>query len=419
MTTDTVSALRDRARQTLDTYQRDLGTPREGASKARYEDARDELDIAVKARDHQLDALLNGSPSNDFRNPLDAGPVSSKTAPGSELNGIWPTFADLVKDLRSAAIARKGAPAAFKELSSGTDAAGGYLVPSEHLAQLMRLSVEREVVRPRAFVVPATSDQLLVPRIDETTRAAGAVHGAVDAVWTAEGATISEADPTFGELPMTINKLALRTVVPNELMDDSNPALATILPRLFSDAVRFALDSAFLTGNGVGRPLGAFHAVNGAMVTVQRAVASQIAWGDIEGMYERLLPESTSTAVWIANQSVIPQLFSMVVGNAPIFVQAGAATAPPTLLGLPLIFSEHMSALGTAGDLVLVDLQKYVIADRAQLNIRVSEHEKFSEDKTVIRGTLRIDGRPWMASALTPANGGSTVSAYIRLGDPA
>ncbi len=47
-----------------------------------------------------------------------------------------------------------------------------------------------------------------------------------------------------------------------------------------------------------------------------------------------------------------------------------------------------MSALGTAGDLVLV------IADRMAMSIRVSEHEKFSEDKTVIRGVLRLDGRP-------------------------
>lgn len=371
---------------------------------------------AARANEGQYNTMTSIA---DIRSMKDAGITAQaklleQHAPGKNLDGQWPSLAAWLSDITPAAF-RRGTPKAALEL--GTDSEGGYLSPYEHYGQIMRLAVEQSIVRRFATVLPATSDALSIPRIEETTRSGGAVFGGMTATWTPEASTIAEADPVFGEIPMTIKKLALRTIFSSELMNDSKPALAVLLPRLFADAVSFAEDAAFLYGAGGSEPYGVLHSTNPALISVSRAGGNAIVWADVLKMWARLLPASRNRAVWIASHETIPELYDLVAGSGqhPVFVQTASETAPPSLLGRPLFFSEHAGQLGAAGDLNLVDLSYYVIADRQSLSVKVSEHERFSTDQHVIRGIVRVDGRPWVQSALTPANGGDTVSPYVRL----
>jgi hypothetical protein len=45
----------------------------------------------------------------------------------------------------------------------------------------------------------------------------------------------------------------------------------------------------------------------------------------------------------------------------------------------------------------------------------MSEHFKFSSDKVAFRITERVDGRPWIQSAITPHNGGNSLSPFVQL----
>jgi hypothetical protein len=47
--------------------------------------------------------------------------------------------------------------------------------------------------------------------------------------------------------------------------------------------------------------------------------------------------------------------------------------------------------------------------------VSASEHYKFGNDKTAYRIIERVDGRPWIQSAITPANSGSTLSPFVQL----
>jgi hypothetical protein len=40
---------------------------------------------------------------------------------------------------------------------------------------------------------------------------------------------------------------------------------------------------------------------------------------------------------------------------------------------------------------------------------------RFGNDQTAFRLIQRVDGRPWIQSAITPANGGSTLSPFVEL----
>jgi hypothetical protein len=44
-----------------------------------------------------------------------------------------------------------------------------------------------------------------------------------------------------------------------------------------------------------------------------------------------------------------------------------------------------------------------------------SEQYKFQNDKTAFRVIERLDGRPWIQSAITPHNNGPTLTPFVQL----
>jgi HK97 family phage major capsid protein len=87
-----------------------------------------------------------------------------------------------------------------------------------------------------------------------------------------------------------------------------------------------------------------------------------------------------------------------------------------TILGRPVIFTEKTSALGTTGDINFVDLSYYLIGDRQQVRVDSSEHFLFQNNQVAYRLIERVDGRPWLQSALTPHNGSSnTLSPFVQI----
>ena len=62
-----------------------------------------------------------------------------------------------------------------------------------------------------------------------------------------------------------------------------------------------------------------------------------------------------------------------------------------------------------------VDLSYYLIGDRQTMQAATSTDYKFANDKVAFRITERVDGRAWLRSAITPKNGGNTLSAFVNL----
>jgi HK97 family phage major capsid protein len=136
-------------------------------------------------------------------------------------------------------------------------------------------------------------------------------------------------------------------------------------------------------------------------------------------MYSRMLPQSRGNAIWIAHPDVMPQIVALSraigTGGSAVMMSNMAGSAPASLYGRPLILSEKCQTLGTAGDIFFVDLSYYVVADRQSLSMASSPHVRFQNDETVWRFTSRLDGRPWLESALTPRNGSNTISPFVNL----
>jgi len=306
---------------------------------------------------------------------------------------------------------------------SGVPADGGLLIPETLRAELLAVAMETAVVRPRARVIPMDSPRVPFPILDITDNSAN-VFGGVQAYWTEEAAEYTATSPKFGRVVLDAKKLTARADVPDELVQDSILALNAWIATSYPQAVAWYEDIAYIRGTGVGEPLGWNGSGNSALVTVAKEVgqpANSIVWENIVKMYARMFPASHSSAVWIGNPNAFPELATMALsvgtGGSAIWLGNGQDGPPATILGRPLILSEKMETLGTAGDLAYVDLGYYLIGDRMAMTMAASEHAKFTSDQTVIKTTLRVDGAPAVKSSVIPNKGGSgsALSPFIRL----
>lgn len=359
--------------------------------------------------------------------------VYNKRAPGVALDGKFSDSADFFQSIWHHAEGLPNADDLSKNraelqriknsFSSTVPADGGFLIPEELRSEILSNSLETSIVRPRARVVPMSSLTLPFPAVDETSHASS-VFGGIVAYWTEEGATATESQAAFTTIKLEAKKLVIYCEAPNELVADA-PAFQMFLDEMLPEATAYFEDDAFLTGGGVGEPLGVLN--GSAVVSVTETTSNLIDWPDIVSMYSRVLPQSMGRGVWIAAPDTFPQLATMTVnvqnvagtenvGGSAIWLQNGVVGPPVTILGRPVIFSEKVPALGTTGALSFIDFGFYLIGDRQAMQASSSAHVKFASDKTAYKIVERVDGRPWLNSALTPRNGSSaTLSPFVTL----
>jgi len=327
-------------------------------------------------------------------------------------NGGFKTFGEFLRTIKfSPEDARL--KLGFNERNDG---AGGFTVPEEYLNKLLGDALEQSVVRAAgATVIPMTSDTLNIPKIvDSTHSAAASVFGGVIAYWLEESGEKTATQAAFGNVKLIAKKLTGYTYASDELLADNAIGLEGLIGRMFSQALAWYEDYAFLRGSGVGQPLGILN--SGALLTINRSAASTIALADLANMWARLLPGSHDRAVWLANQGTFPQLAALATTNLTWLDQnQGLAKAPPSrIFGRPLYITEKLPALGTAGDIVLADMSYYLIGERQSIQIATSPHVRFTTDETAWRFVERVDGQPWVDAAFTPA-AGSTLSPFVCL----
>ena len=104
-------------------------------------------------------------------------------------------------------------------------------------------------------------------------------------------------------------------------------------------------------------------------------------------------------------------------GGTPAYMPPGGLSASPygTLFGRPVIAVEYCATLGTLGDIMLVDLNEYLMIDKGGMESASSIHVRFIYDETTFRFVYRVDGQPIWNSALTPFKGTNTQSPYVVL----
>lgn len=295
--------------------------------------------------------------------------------------------------------------------------AGGFLIPEIMRSELLELAIEKSLVRSRATVIPMSTLRVPIPTVDDTSHVSS-LFGGVTYYWAEESSSLPESQATFGKVVLDAKKLVGFFKVPNELLADA-PAFSSWFDNRIPMGLAWAEDVAFLTETGAGTPEGIISGPG--YVQVARGGSNTITWANLVNMYARMLPQSLDNAVWIASHDTFPQIAQLSQTNPGIWLGGWAARdasdAPPVnIMGRPIFFTEKVPKLGSVGDISFVDLSYYLVGDRQAVAVSASEHFAFQNDQTAYRIIERVDGRPWLQTALTPHNNSTaTLSAYVGL----
>lgn len=304
-----------------------------------------------------------------------------------------------------------------RAMNEGTPSDGGFLVPVEYAEKIHNVSLENELVMPRATVMPMQSNSLMLPAVDIGDHSSN-LYGGFTASYKAEAATLAEANPKTRQMNLQAKKLTGFLRFSNELMADAQNGERQILD-ICGKGLSWYRDKSFLKGTGAGEPLGILNAdCTLAQAKESGQSADTIVYENLVGMLGKLHPASFKNAVWVCHQSTIPQLLqiSIAIGTGGSFVPVLSETDGQfTILTRPVIFTEKTEVLGDKGDILLCDFSQYIIGLRSEMRIDLSQHLYFSSDEGAARLIERHDAQPLWNEALTLEDGSTEVSPFVTL----
>lgn len=304
------------------------------------------------------------------------------------------------------------APTTYGNESSGAD--GGFLVPTDFSQRIYGLSLEQDALLPLTDNDNVTGNGMSFPA-DETTPWGS---NGVRAYWEAEASQATQTKPVLGRRELRLRKLFALVPMTEELMADANTA-GPYVERKASESIRYKTNDAIINGTGAGMPVGILNAVSPVVTQAKETsqTADTIVAANIAKMYGRCI--GAANGVWLIHPDSYNQLITMTLGDQPIWTPPtqGMTQAPNgLLLGRPVIMTDTLKTLGDLNDVVFANFQGYkTITKAGGVSMATSMHLWFDYDVMAFRATFRVDGQPWLSSAVSPANGSITRSHFVNL----
>lgn len=285
---------------------------------------------------------------------------------------------------------------------------GGYLVPEDYRASIIKRMAGNTVVRGRARIVTTTRDAVEWPKLEGgNTRYTSAVR----VNWVEENpvnASAAETNPTFGMLRIPIHTVMARTDLSRNLLEDSAFNMLDVLSELFSEAMRIDEDEQFLTGTGGGKPLGILGARSGAEYVPVTGVAventgnaSALTADGLLNLVYGIASQYRDGAVFVMNRTSQRDARKLKDGNGRYYWQDSlVAGQPATLLGYPVLESEAMPSISANNHpIIFGNLGGYIVADRVGMSVeRVTDSTLVGTNKVAIFARRRLGGElaePW------------------------
>lgn len=235
-----------------------------------------------------------------------------------------------------------------------------------------------------------------------------------EAVWTDCCANLNELDLGFFDAEIGCWRVGGYFAICNANLEDSDLDLAAEILTAIGQAIGLALDKAILYGTGTRMPLGVMTRLaqtaqpadypatarpwanlsTSNIKTIEASVTGVelfrqilIGSGAAKGRYAR------GEKVWIMNE----QTYTAVVAAGMVIDANGAIVAGVN--GTMPVVGGIIEVLNFVPDNVIIGgyFDLYLLGERAGTRFATSEHVKFLQDQTVMKGTARYDGLPVIA----------------------
>lgn len=287
-----------------------------------------------------------------------------------------------------------------KALESGTDAAGGFIVPPSYSTEIIELLYPMTVVRGSgAVVVPMDNGTISMPKLT----------GGVTAQYVGENQNIGVDQPDFGTLDLVWKKLACIVPISNDLLRFANPSADRVVRDDLVTSMALREDLAFIRDDGTGqKPMGMrYWCPNANLIPMTASTTPTLAQvrGDLsklqlalEGVNSRMLRPG-----WIFTPRTKHYLLNLADGNGNFAYKTEMDNGMlygyrfKTTTQLP----QNLGAGTNESEIYFVDFADAIIGEASQLIIDASGEAAyydgaavqaaFSRDQTLIRAIARHD----------------------------
>ncbi len=289
---------------------------------------------------------------------------------------------------------------------------GGVLVPTDFRSEILKAWMADEGLVSKFTIRPTSSLTVSFPSDEDAPH-----YGTgIKADNLAEGTSQSDSKTALGELKLSLSKKRVSVRVTDELLRDA-PLMASYVPEKMGVKLQAQISREIVNGTGVGGQfLGLLNASSKVLVT-RAAAGNNFDAADVGKMVARLKPGAFGKAFWVIHSSILPDIFLMVVGQQPVFQRDFSVSPYGTLFGRPIWVSEYAKAAGTAGDVILVNPDGYIIVAESgpQPQVMTSIHAAWDQDMTSFKALVRMDGKPQLSAPIARESGTDTLSDIVVL----
>jgi len=281
----------------------------------------------------------------------------------------------------------------MKVLSEGTNAMGGFLVPTYWYAKIVEDLRDETVVRPRATIIDPCPKQLNISQLASRPKV----------FWRGEQAIKDTSTATYSQISLTPYSLAVIVILTKELVADAEVGLPqgiiTHITNLVVRAIAEEEDKRFIMGTGTTQPTGLETYRAAATITAVATPANIAAYATLVDAFYRLGSKYRQRAVWVMSSATLMRCMQLAdTTGRPIFVADPTGNLPGTILGKPVLEQNDLG-LGVA---YIIDFSGYYIGVREGINVMQSEEASitmgndsinlFERNEVAIRVEERIDG---------------------------
>lgn len=359
-------------------------------------------------------AVLLGQDGNNRRSV----PVPQRGTPATQqTNGAR---VDTQRQRRSSREYREGTQSylmgnrfSHRAIQQDVDVVGGYLIAPMSLQTTIMKAVDNRVwMRQLGTKITVVNGQSAGQPTLDTNPA--------DSDWTAEIGTVQEeSDMTFGrrELKPSVNtklikvsKKALDNAVATGFLtanddsaDKSFSGVEGLISNRFGYKFGVTAEKAYLTGNGINKPLGIFTASNRGISTArdyQTGSATNITYAGL--LAAKYALKSGYDGQWLISQDFLKLTQALVDSqNRPLFLDPMMLDQPATIMGRKFNISNYCPNTFTTGQYVgmYFDPMYYLIADGPEFYIHRLDELFALNNQVGFIGYQETDGMPGIEEA--------------------
>lgn len=289
----------------------------------------------------------------------------------------------------------------YRALQADIDVSGGFSVPQQMVATLIKFKDDMLFVRQHANVVPVTTgDSLGAVSLDADPE---------DGTWTAEiGDADEDTQMAFGGRELDPHQLTKLLKVSQKLIRTSALDITTLVPERLAYKFGVTEEKNFLTGDGAGKPLGVFTASasgisTGRDVSTGNTSTAIAADGLIEAKYNQK-GQYWALMRWLFHRDALKNIQKLKDGEGQYIWQPGLQGGQPDLLlNMPFDMSEFAPNTFTASQYVgiLADWSQYMIAELQGFTLQVLMELYATTGQVGYLAREWVDGMPVLEEAFT------------------